>query len=104
MTELPGCKGYIAESDKVFHWGIPNPDPAPENTSIEVRISAFTNPSTCFASPALQNMAVMVLELRYMVDLALKCSRGSGPEVGLWFEALQLCFLQVKPHLCLAPV
>ncbi|CAL5227465.1 g10437 [Coccomyxa viridis] len=94
MTELPGCKGYIAESDKVFHWGIPDPDPAPENTSIEVRISAFTNPSTCFASPALQNMAVMVLELRYMVDLALKCSRGSGPEVGLWFEALQLCFLQ----------
>jgi hypothetical protein len=103
MTRLDGQAFYIADCDRLFHWGFPEQLPkAKPSSPQDVKLRKFKHPSTRFASEQLRRLAIMTLELSKLGDIALACMDESQAATGYWWETLSLRFLQVKPHLCLA--
>lgn len=105
MTRLDGQVCYMADWDRLFHWGIPEQLPKAKSISPQdMMLRKFKYPCTMFASERLQRLAVMTLELSQLADIALACMSEGQSATGYWWETLSLRFLQVKPHPCLPHV
>ena len=105
LTCLEDQACFMADWDRLFHWGVPKQLPKAKSSSPQdMMLRKFMHPCTVFASEQLRRLAVMTLELSQLADIAVACMSEGQPATGYWWETLSLKFLQVKPHLCLPHV
>ena len=97
MIRCDGLETFVENSDQVFHWfpaaALPE---AGSGSPKDDCLRRYTRRCVRFASQKIRDLALMLLDLSKLADVALACLDDSKASTGYWLELLACRFLQVK--------